>query len=132
MYLPFTTAVCIGARDDVRQLTVTLTTGQSGRVQNNPAQPTIAGTLAATAGTINVLNDGTTYCPVRIVAVGYIVCVPYADYCGVPTLTPDEVLLLRARMGLQPVGGQAGLQPFATPSSPSTMPATMSNIPTPP
>ncbi len=101
MYLPFTTAVCIGARDDVKQLTVSLTTGQSGRIQNEPAKPTVSGSLPATNHTINTLNDGTVYAPVRVLAVGYIVCVPYADYCGIPTLTPDEVVLLRQRLGLQ-------------------------------
>jgi hypothetical protein len=131
MYLPFTTAVCIGARDDVRQLTITLTTGQSGLVQSNPAHPTIAGSKPATAGTINGKNDGTVYAPVRVVAVGYIICVPYADYCGIPTLTPDEVMLLRARLGLQPVGAPVGGSPMMLPGTQLVVQPGQSNIPTP-
>lgn len=126
MYLPFTTAVCIGARDDVKQLTLTLTTGQAGRVQNNPAQPTISGSLAATNVTINGVNDGTVHAPVRVVTVGYIVCVPYADYCGIPTLTPDEVVLLRQRLGLQTMTPSV-----MTPGSPMSI-VPSNSIPTPP
>lgn len=99
-YLPFTTALCVGSRDDVKQFSVVLSTGQKGRVQNNPAQPTIAGSLAATALTINAANDGTVYVPVRILAVGYIVCVPFENFCGIPALTPEEIVLLRQRIGI--------------------------------
>lgn len=118
MYLPFTTAVCVGSRDDVKQLKVTLTTGQSGRVQNNPAQPTVAGSLPATAGTINAANDGRVFCPFRVVAVGYIVCVPYENYCGIPTLTPDEVILFRQRLGITPVFAQPGVLEQPLPAMP--------------
>lgn len=104
MYLPFTTAVCIGSAFDVKQLTLTLTTGQAGTVENNGAQPTPGAT--------------TVFVPVRIIIVGYLVCVPVENYCGVPMLTPDEVIALRQRLGMQ------GVAPG--------LPAAPSNIPTPP
>lgn len=106
MYLPFTTAVCVGPRDDARFLNLQLTTGQAGRVQNNPAQPTISGSREGTDQTINLANDGTTYVPVRVTLVGYIVCVPGSDQCGIPTLSPDEIAVIRSRyLGTPMVGG---------------------------
>lgn len=106
MYMPLTTALCVASRDDVKQMTLALTSGQQGRVQNNPAQPTIAGSqVGVTTGLINTLNSGTVYAPVRAMLAGYIVCVPFENYCGIPALTPDEINLLRQRIGLQPTPG---------------------------
>ncbi len=127
MYLPFTTSVCIGARDDVKQLTLTLTSGQGGVIQSVPALPTIAGSLAATNGTINTANNGDVHCTVRVMTIGYIVCVPYADYCGIPTLTPDEVQLFRARLGLQPT--QGATQPTYAPGAVQTVGPNMIGTP---
>lgn len=77
VYLPFAVAVCIGPRDDTRQLAMTLTFGQSMTIQNNAAGPPTVATG------INQANSGTVYAPVRVLVVGYMVCVPFADSCGI-------------------------------------------------
>ena len=120
MYLPFTTAICIGSAFDVKQLTLSLTTGQAGTIQNNGAQPTVQFPSTNTV-------DPTVYAPVRIMVVGYIVCVPVENWCGVPMLTPDEVILLRQRLGMAAVSPSA---PQATTAMVQAQPG--SNIPTPP
>lgn len=113
MYYPLTTAICVGSAFDVKQMQMTLTTGQAGQIQNNGNQPT-----ALTPG-----GASTVFVPIRMTLYGYIVCVPVENWCGVPMLTPDEVQLLRARLGI--VSAQPG-------PSTSTMLAPPSNIPTPP
>jgi len=116
MYLPFTTAVCIGSAFDVKSLTLTLTSGQAGTVQNNGNTPTV----------IPANGVGTVFAPVRITVVGYIVCVPVENWCGVPMLTPDEVILLRNRLGIQSV------QPGMSGNAPMIQAPGGGGIPTPP
>jgi len=106
-YLPFTTGICTGSRDDVRQLTLALLFGQSATVQNNPTEPTVSGSTLS--GVINTANNGTVYAPVRVTLVGYMVCVPSDAYCGVPSFTPDEVMALRSQLGQ--VAMSPGMQP---------------------
>ena len=113
MYTPFTTGIAFGSRDDLKQMTATLTTGQAATIQNNSGLATVAGSVAATDQTINNANSGTVYCPVRLLFIGYIICVPFENYCGIPQLTPDEVIALRARMGLGPMGNSAVQGPGA-------------------
>jgi hypothetical protein len=122
MYLPFTTAICIGSAFDVKQLTLSLFTGQSGDIQNNGTQPT----ALAPNGT------GTVFAPVRIMVVGYIVCVPVENWCGVPMLTPDEVIMLRQRLGMAVAAPSAPTQPVGVSQpAPMSMAPITQNIPTP-
>jgi hypothetical protein len=94
MYLPFTTSVCIGSRDDVKQLTLFAATGHAGQIQNNAAVPTALPPEN---------DDGTVYVPIRVATVGYMICVPLQDYCGVPSA--DEIARIRAQFGMTNVPG---------------------------
>lgn len=98
-YLPLTTGICAGSRDDVRHMTLTGFCGIGQVIDGNEAQP------------IHDTVDHKCHVYVRVIAIGYIVCVPIENYCGIPMLTPDEVLLLRGRIGaLTPqLGGRPGI-----------------------
>ena len=113
-YLPFTTGIAFGSRDDLKQMTATVTLGQEVVIQNNAVVKTVAGSAAATSKTINAANNGTVYAPLRLLFIGYIICVPFENYCGIPQLTPDEVIALRARMGVGPLGNNPLSPPGST------------------
>lgn len=124
-YIPFNSGISFGSKDDLNNLTVTCTIGQtpststgsisgkvgvgSGkggfRVQSSPFNPTVSGNIdkggpnPETNGTINAANDGTVYAPFRLTFMGYPICVPLPNYCGVPELSPDEVKTLQKALG---------------------------------
>ena len=68
-FTPFTTAVCIGAKDEYDQLIIRGTFGSTDFNIDSGSPPTEAGTI---------------YNPVRLSVVGMIVCVPDAYLCGLP------------------------------------------------
>lgn len=124
-YMPFMSSIAFGSRDDLNNVIVMCTIGQSPdtsltitpvtplkgggggkgngfQVQNNNFNMTISGNSSKglTAGSINAANDGTVYAPIRFTFIGYPVCTPPPNYCGVPELTPDEVNTLQKAIGV--------------------------------
>ncbi len=104
-YLPLMTAFCIGAQDEVRQLSLQLTLGQNVTIQADATNTPIAG--STTTGIINTANVGTVYAPVRVSLYGKTVCAPPGGACGltaldVSSLTPDALAQLKAMLGTIP------------------------------
>jgi hypothetical protein len=77
VYTPLMIGVAIGPRDDSRQVSLTCTFGQSAIIQSDPTNPTISGTTIP--GVINSTNVGTVFAKVRVLAIGYPVCMPRED-----------------------------------------------------
>lgn len=96
LYFPLMSAFCIGTKEDLRQLTLTLTNGQAFEVQSDATTQTIAG--SATAGIINTANEGTIYSKLRVSVVGKPICAPVGGVCGVSASDLDPAL--RAQLGI--------------------------------
>ena len=108
-YMPFAVAYCFPGDDDADEVTVRLHFGQCLCIQNVGSQPTISGstpptppTSAGTASSINAINDGTVYAPVRIAFIGYPILVDAASVCGGLALTQGELAMLKQALGTLP------------------------------
>lgn len=87
-YAPFPVCVLIADNQDSRALNVQLTTDRPYTIQSDGT--TVAGSTAATAGTVNALNRGEVYVVVECCLVGCLVCCPPDKLCS---LMPDDALL---------------------------------------
>lgn len=88
IFTPFMSLVCAGGPDEVKKMSAVLRLNPAMSVQNDTGNPTITGSSAANAGTINQANDGDVFTPVDMTMFGYIICCPPNGVCGVPNVLP--------------------------------------------
>ena len=88
LYLPFSVGICTGARDEVKQLRMTIVIGVGLQVIVPAGAPT------PPAGDVKG--------PILTTLIGYICCVPDANNCGLPTLTPEEVMVVKNTLRQNP------------------------------
>ncbi len=93
LYLPFTVGICTGAKDEVKQLKMTISIGVSLQVIVPAGAPTP--------------DDTDVKTPILTTLIGYVCCVGDANNCGLPTLTPEEVMVVKntLRQNPAPQGG---------------------------
>ncbi len=95
LFLPFAVGICTGAKDEVKQLKITLTIAVSLQVGPVLGIPTPAGATVKT--------------PILLGLIGYVCCVGDANNCGLPSLTPEEVMVVKNTLRQNPAPSLSGI-----------------------
>jgi hypothetical protein len=97
LYLPFTVGICTGAKDEVKQLKMTIVIAATLVVGPVLGASPFSFDIPPSTDPVTLVKG-----PILTTLIGYICCVGDVNNCGMPVLTPEEVMVVKNTLRQNP------------------------------